>query len=45
MKKTSLVEMDKSSFDKLNKDVENIADVEELEAHKLSVRIRQTKKN
>ena len=45
MKKTSLVEMDKSSFDKLKKDVENIADVEELEAHKLSVRIRQTKKN
>jgi len=42
MKRNSVVEMDKSSFNKLSKDVENIADVENLSAHKLSVKIRQT---
>ena len=45
MKKSSIVEMNKSSFDDLSKHVENISDVENLEAHKLSVTIRQTKKN
>jgi len=45
MKKTSFVEMNKKSFDKLKKDVENIANVEDLDAHKLSVTIRQTKQN
>ena len=35
----------KLSFDNLSKHVENIADVEDLDAHKLSVTIRQTKQN
>ena len=43
MKKNSVVEMNKSSFDNLSKHVENIANVEKLDAHKLSVTIRQTK--
>ncbi|MDC6448123.1 histidinol dehydrogenase [Alphaproteobacteria bacterium] len=45
MKKTSLVEVKKLGFDQLAVHVENIADVESLDAHKLSVKIRQTKKN
>ena len=45
MKKTSVVEINKMGFDTLSKHVENIADVEDLDAHKLSVTIRQTKKN
>jgi histidinol dehydrogenase len=45
MKKTSLVEMNKLGFNLLAEHVENIASVEELDAHKLSVKIRQTKKN
>ena len=45
MKKTSFVEMNKKSFDQLKKDAENIANVEDLDAHKLSVTIRQTKQN
>ena len=45
MKKSSLVEMNRLGFDLLAKHVENIANVEDLEAHKLSVKIRQTKKN
>lgn len=45
MKKSSLVEINKSGFDNLSKHVENIADVEDLDAHKLSVTIRQTKEN
>ncbi len=45
MKKSSIVEMNKSSFDNLSKHVENISDVENLDAHKLSVTIRQTKQN
>ncbi len=45
MKKSSIVEINKSSFDNLSKHVENISDVENLDAHKLSVTIRQTKKN
>lgn len=43
MKKSSIVEIDKISFNTLSKHVENIADVENLDAHKLSVTIRQTK--
>ncbi len=43
MKKSSIVEIDKKSFSLLSKHVENIADVENLDAHKLSVTIRQTK--
>ena len=43
MKKSSLVEINKTSFNALSKHVENIADVENLDAHKLSVTIRQTK--
>ena len=43
MKKSSIVEIDKVSFNTLSKHVENIADVEELDAHKLSVTIRQSK--
>ena len=41
--KSSLVEINKTSFNTLSKHVENIADVEKLDAHKLSVTIRQTK--
>jgi histidinol dehydrogenase len=43
MKKSSIVEIDKASFNTLSKHVENIADVEKLDAHKLSVTIRQSK--
>ena len=45
MKKSSLVEINEKSFNHLSKHVENIADVENLDAHKLSVTIRQTKQN
>jgi histidinol dehydrogenase len=45
MKKSSLVEMNRLGFNLLAKHVENIANVENLDAHKLSVKIRQTKKN
>ena len=45
MKKSSLVEINEVSFDNLSKHVQNIADVEKLDAHKLSVKIRQTKQN
>ena len=44
MKKSSLVEMNEESFNNLSKHVENIAEVENLDAHKLSVKIRQTNK-
>ena len=43
MKRSSLVEIDKTSFNTLSKHVENIADVENLDAHKLSVTIRHSK--
>jgi len=43
MKKSSIVKIDKKSFNKLSKHAENIADVENLDAHKLSVTIRQIK--
>jgi len=43
MKKSSIVEIDETSFNLLSRHAENIADVENLDAHKLSVTIRQTK--
>ena len=43
MKKSSLLEMNETSFNNLSEHVKNIADVENLDAHKLSVTIRQTK--
>ena len=43
MKKSSVVKMNQTSFKNLSKHVENISDVENLDAHKLSVTIRQTK--
>ncbi len=43
MKKSSIVEINQSSFDQLSKHVERMSDVEKLDAHKLSVTIRQTK--
>ncbi len=43
MKKSSVVEINKLSYDNLSKHVENISNVENLDAHKLSVTIRQTK--
>ena len=45
MKKSSVVEINKLSYENLSKHVENISDVENLDAHKLSVTIRQTKQN
>ena len=45
MKRSSIVEMNKKSFEDYASDVEKMADVEGLDAHKLSVRIRQTKEN
>jgi histidinol dehydrogenase len=43
MKKSSLVEMNETSFNNLSKHAQNIAEVENLDAHKLSVTIRQSK--
>jgi len=41
MKRNSIVEMNYKSFRALNADTQNIASLEGLEAHKLSVKIRQ----
>ncbi len=43
MKRNSIVEMNSKSFDDLIKDTVNIAELEGLDAHKLSVKIRQKK--
>ena len=43
MKRNSIVEMNQKSFNALRKDTENMADIEGLDAHKLSVKIRQNK--
>ena len=43
MKRNSIIEINRLSFNQFAKDVEKMADVEGLEAHKLSVKIRQTK--
>ena len=45
MKRKSIIEMNKISFDNYANDVKKMAEVEGLEAHKLSVKIRQTNKN
>ena len=44
MKRTSLVEMDLPGYQYYQKNVEKMAEVEKLEGHKLSVKIRQTAK-
>ena len=43
MKRNSIVEMNSKSFKRLKNDTENMANIEGLEAHKLSVKIRQKK--
>ena len=43
MKRSSVVEMNLKSFNQLKKDTENMASIEGLDAHKLSVKIRQNK--
>ena len=43
MKRNSIVEMNYKSFNALKNDTQNMANIEGLEAHKLSVRIRQNK--
>ena len=42
MKRSSVVEINKSGYLKLHKDAERMAEVEKFQAHKLSVKIRQT---
>ncbi len=43
MKRNSIVEMNYKSFNTLKNDTQNMANIEGLEAHKLSVKIRQKK--
>ena len=43
MKRNSIVEMNSKSFHNLKNDTKNIAAIEGLEAHKMSVKIRQNK--
>ena len=43
MKRSSIVKINKSGYNKLNKDVQQMAEIEDLTAHKLSVKIRQNK--
>ncbi len=43
MKRNSIVEMNNKSYSQLKDDVINIADIEGLDAHKMSVKIRQKK--
>ncbi len=45
MKRNFVVEMNKSNFELLSGDVKGMAEVEGLDAHKLSVKIRQIKEN
>ena len=45
MKRNSIVEMDSRSFDMLNRDTKNMAKIEGLDAHNLSVKIRQKKQS
>ena len=42
MKRNSIVEINKSAYSKLHLDVEQMAEVEKFDAHKLSVKIRQS---
>ena len=44
MKRISIVEMNSRGFDRLQNNVVDMANVENLEGHKLSVKIRQTYK-
>ena len=43
MKRSSVVEMNKKSFNTLSKDTQKMSGLEGLDGHKLSVKIRQTK--
>ena len=43
MKRNTIVEMNKSSYLKYKNDVKRMAEIENLYAHKLSVKIRQNK--
>ncbi|MBS56451.1 MAG: histidinol dehydrogenase [Rickettsiales bacterium] len=43
MKRNSIVEIDKDGFDKYENKVQQMAEIEGLDAHKLSVKIRQNK--
>ncbi len=43
MKRNSVVRINSKSFSSLSEDTKNIADIEGLDAHKLSVKIRQNK--
>jgi len=45
MKRSSIVQMNQNSYNNLHKDAEQMAEVEGLDAHKLSVKIRQTSEN
>ena len=42
MKRNSIVEIDKDGFDKYENKVQQMAEIEGLDAHKLSVKIRQS---
>ena len=44
MKRTSYVRLNQKSFENLSKNVIDLASVENLDGHKLSVTIRQTDK-
>ena len=41
MKRNSIVEIDNIGFERFQKDVQQMAEIEDLGAHKLSVKIRQ----
>ena len=43
MKRNSIVEMNSKSFNALANDTKNMASIEQLEAHKMSVTVRQKK--
>ena len=43
MKRNSIVEMNSKSFNDLANDTKNMASIEQLEAHKMSVTVRQKK--
>ena len=45
MKRTSFVKMNKKSAKQLEKHVSNMAEIEQLHGHKMSVKVRQNKKN
>ena len=45
MKRTSFVKMNKKSAKQLENHVSNMAAIEQLYGHKMSVKVRQSKKN